>query len=89
MFEFPSVIQIPLAEVVDVVVHWLLIHWAVFFDAVSSAVLYVLLNIERLFLWLPWFVVVGLDGAFSWWALRRWWGIVLLAGSLIVIGGFV
>lgn len=88
MFEFPSVIQIPLAEAVDVVVHWLLIHWAIFFDAISSAVLYVLVNLERFFLWLPWFVVVGLVGAAAWWSIRRWWGIVLLAGSLIVIGSF-
>jgi len=88
MIEFPSFLQIPLAELVDVVITWLLVHWAVFFDTVSSVVLYVLVNIERLFLWLPWFVVVGLVGAFAWWAIRRWWGVVLLAGFLVVIGSF-
>ena len=88
MLEFPSVLHIPLAEVVDAVITWLLVHWAGFFDVVSSTVLYALMNIERFFLWLPWFVVVGLVGAFAWWAIRRWWGVVLLAGFLVVIGSF-
>ena len=88
MLEFPSFLHIPLAEVVDVVIMWLLVHWAGFFDVVSSTVLYALMNIERFFLWLPWFVVVGLVGAFAWWAIRRWWGVVLLAGFLVVIGSF-
>jgi len=88
MFEFPSFLHIPLAEVVDVVITWLLVHWAGFFDVVSSTVLYSLMNIERFFLWLPWFVVVGLVGAFAWWTIRRWWGVVILAGFLVVIGSF-
>ncbi len=88
MLEFPSFLHIPLAEVVDVVITWLLVHWAGFFDVVSSTVLYSLMNIERFFLWLPWFVVVGLVGAFAWWTIRRWWGVVILAGFLVVIGSF-
>jgi len=88
MLEFPSFLHIPLAEVVDVVITWLLVHWAGFFDVVSSTVLYSLMNIEHFFLWLPWFVVVGLVGAFAWWTIRRWWGVVILAGFLVVIGSF-
>ncbi len=88
MLEFPSIIQLPLAELIDAIMDWVLTNWAPFFDAIGSAILFVLIYIERFLLWIPWFVVVLLVGLVAWRAMRIWWGGLLVAASLILIGSF-
>ncbi len=54
--EFPDFLTIPLADWIDNVMHWVLTNWGGFFDTVGYYILQMLLVIERVLLWLPWFV---------------------------------
>jgi len=88
MFEFPEFFRIPLADWIDAVMAWVLTNWGVVFDAIGDAILYMLLNIERFLLWLPWFVVVLLVGIIAWRAIRLWWAGLIMASFLVLIGSF-
>jgi glycine betaine/proline transport system permease protein len=86
MLEFPAVISLPLAHWVDVVMSWILANWAAFFDAIGTGILFGLLRIERLLLWLPWFVIVLFVGIVAWRVMRKWWLGLLMAAFLVLIG---
>jgi len=88
MFEFPEFFRIPLADWIDAVMAWVLTNWSVVFDAIGDAILYMLLNIERFLLWLPWFVIVLLVGIIAWRAMRLWWAGLIMASFLVLIGSF-
>ena len=88
MLEFPEFLQVPMAEWVDAVIHWLLTNWAAFFDAIGDIILLVLLYIERFLLWLPWVVVVLLVGLVAWRVMRLWWAGIIMAAFLVLIGSF-
>ncbi len=88
MSEFPKFLNIPLADWVDAIMDWLLIHFAGLFDAIGHVLLIMLLSIERFFLWLPWWLVILLVGISSWWVMRKWWMGLSMAGLLILIGSF-
>ena len=88
MLEFPEFIHLPLAELIDAFLAWLLANFATIFDAIGDGILAILLNIERFLLWVPWFVTVILVGLLAWRAMRLWWAGLLLAGFLIIIGSF-
>jgi glycine betaine/proline transport system permease protein len=68
--------------------HWVLVNWGGFFDAVGTVILQMLLGIEKFLLWLPWFVLVLFVFIIGWRALRRWWAGLILAGMLALIGTF-
>ena len=86
MFDFPSIFNFDLAGWIDNGMTWILQNSSVFFDSVSQGVLYVLLNIEKLLLWLPWFVVLLLVAVTAWWFIRRWWSGFLMAALMFTIG---
>ena len=88
MLEFPDFFDIPLAEVIDKGMDWLLANWGGFFDLVGEGILRLLLYIEKFFLWLPWPVVILLVGAAGWRLMGRWRYGILLAVLLLLIGGF-
>ena len=88
MFDFPTFIQVPLAEWVDAAVNWLLTSWSPFFGTISRSTSYVLGYIERFLLWMPWWAVVGLVGLAAWRATRLWWTGLLMAAFLVLIGAF-
>ena len=88
MLEFPELIRLPLAEVIDAFLDWLLVNFAFVFDAIGDGILAVLLNIERFLLWIPWFVIVILVGLVAWRVMRLWWAGLLLAAFLVLIGAF-
>ena len=88
MLEFPEFLQVPLAEVIDAFLEWLLVNFAFVFDAIGDGILAVLLNIERFLLWVPWFVTVILVGLVAWRVMRLWWAGLLLASFLVLIGTF-
>ncbi len=88
MLEFPEFLQVPMAEWVDAIIHWLLTNWAAFFDAIGDIILLVLLYIERFLLWLPWVVVVLLVGLVAWRVMRLWWAGIIMAAFLVLIGSF-
>jgi len=88
LLEFPEVIRVPLAEWIDIIIEWLLTNWGAFFDAVGDGILFILLNIEKFLLWIPWLVVVVLVGLIAWAVMRTWWAGLLMAAFLILIGSF-
>jgi len=88
MLEFPELLRVPLADWIDAIMSWLLTNWAVFFDAIGDAILFVLLYIERFLLWIPWFVIVLLVGLVAWRVMRLWWAGLIMAVFLVLIGSF-
>ncbi len=88
MLEFPDFLRIDLAEWIDAIMDWVLTNLDGFFDAIGGGVLYVLLNIERFLLWLPWLVVVVVVGLVAWRAIGRWWAGLILALFMVLIGSF-
>ena len=88
MLEFPEFLRIDLAEWIDAIMDWVLTNLDGFFDAIGGGVLYVLLNIERFLLWLPWLVVVVVVGLVAWRAIGRWWAGLILALFMVLIGSF-
>jgi glycine betaine/proline transport system permease protein len=88
MVEFPQFLQVPLGDWVDAIMSWVLTTWGAGFDAVGGAILFVLLNIERFFLWLPWTVVVVVTGVVAWQAMRLWWAGLIMVAFLVLIGSF-
>ena len=88
MLEFPEIIQIPLAQWIDSIMSWLLHNWSGFFDTIGDVILYMLVNIERFLLWIPWIVVVLLVGLLSWRVMRRWWAALIMAAFMVLIGSF-
>lgn len=88
MFDFPKDVRIPLAEWTDVFMDWLLAHFGDFFDLVGHYLLWFLIYIERFFLWVPWFVLIGVVVLAGWWLMGRLWKGLLLGGMLFMIGSF-
>lgn len=88
MLEFPQFINIPLAELVDAGMSWILTNFGSVFDAIGTSILALLLIIERIFLWIPWIVTILAVGIIAWRALRHWWAGVLFAAMLVLIGSF-
>ncbi|MDA3957042.1 proline/glycine betaine ABC transporter permease [Oceanispirochaeta sp.] len=66
MTEFPDIVGIPLADWIDSAMSWLLQNLDGFFDAIGFIILQVVAGIERLFLFLPWFVIILLVGLAGW-----------------------
>lgn len=88
MNDFPEIFDIPLAEGVDKGMDWLLINWAGFFDAVGAAILFILLRIEKFFLWMPWWVIILIVGIAAWRIIGKWWLGIIMPLMLLVIGSF-
>ena len=88
MSSFPEFVRIPLADWIDAIMDWLLTQFAGLFDAIGHILLVVLLNIERFFLWLPWWLAILLVGVASWRIMRSWWMGLIMAGLLVLIGSF-
>lgn len=88
MSEFPQFLNIPLAGWVDTFMDWILTNFSGFFDAVGNVFLIMLLNIERFFLWMPWWFVIVFVGILAWWVMHRWTMGVVMALLLMLIGSF-
>ncbi len=88
MSEFPAFLEFPLAHWIDSAVSWIVVNLGVVLDAIGSVLLGALVAFERLLLSLPWFVVVVAIAFLAWFALRKWWAPLILAGFLMIIGTF-
>jgi len=88
MTEFPVFLRIPVGDWVDGLVSWIVANLGSVLDAIGNVLLAVLLAIERLLLWVPWFVVLILVAFLAWYALRKWWAAPLMASFLLLIGTF-
>jgi len=86
--QFPKGIEIPLAQWIDHVMDWVIIHWGGAFDVIGDSVLSGLLLVEKLFTVAPWYIVLGVMGLLAWRALGRLWYGVLVAACLFIIGTF-
>ena len=85
MFEFPEVIYIPLNKWIDVVVEWITIEGEVIFDTIGEILLVPMLALERLLLWVPWFVII-LIIMFLAWRAKGWKMAVGILVGLVFIG---
>jgi len=88
MMEFPQFLEIPLAAWVDAIIDWILENLGGVLDAIGEALLGVLVSLERLLLWIPWFLIIIAVAALAWYALRKWWAPILMGGFLLIIGMF-
>lgn len=61
-----SFYQLPLAQWVNTGVDWLIINWAVFFDGIKNVTAFVLNNLEKFLLWLPWWSALALIMLLAW-----------------------
>ncbi len=88
MFEFPEIIDIPLAKGIDAGMDWLLTHLDGFFDAVGFIILQVVNGFEAVFLFLPWFILIPLTGLAGWKLVGKWKSGVTFMVMLLLIGSF-
>ena len=88
MNEFPRFLNIPLADWVDTFMDWVLINFSGVFDAIGHVFLMMLLNIERFFLWVPWWLVIISVGILAWRVMHKWTMGVAMALLLVLIGSF-
>jgi len=86
--EFPQFLNVPLADWVDRFMDWILINFSAVFDAIGHVFLIMLLNIERFFLWVPWWVIVLFVGILAWRVMRKWTMGIVMALMLMFIGSF-
>ncbi len=88
MIEFPEVISIPLADWIDAIMSWLLTNLDSFFDAIGFIILQVMLGVENLFLYMPWFVMILIIFLAGWKFLGKWYSGLAFAVMLFLIGTF-
>lgn len=88
MFEFPTFLQIPLAEWVDRLMEWVLDNLGPFFDLLGEVGLKVLLFVENVLLFIPWFVVLAVVAFLAWKALGKWSYAAVMTVMLLLIGSF-
>ena len=86
MMEFPQFLEIPLADLIDGLISWILTNLGGVLDVIGDGLLGGLVAMERLLLWIPWFIIVIGVGVVAWIALRRWWAGPLMGGFLLFIG---
>jgi len=67
---------------------WVLISFSDVFDAIGHVFLMMLLNIERFFLWVPWWLIIAFVGILAWRVMHKWTMGVVMAGLLVLIGSF-
>jgi glycine betaine/proline transport system permease protein len=91
-FEFPEFINFPLAEWIDNVMDWVTTNWAAGFDAISDAILWMLLRIEDFIVFdvegfsITLLIVVLLALLVAWRLLRNFWTGLLVAVGVAFIG---
>jgi len=88
MFEFPDMINIPLAKVIDSIMDWLLLHLDGFFDFIGAIILHVVLALENILLFTPWFVIILLIGLAGWKLLGKISTGIVFMTMMFIIGGF-
>jgi glycine betaine/proline transport system permease protein len=88
MREFPSWLQLPLADWVDSAMDWILANLGGVFGWIGDAALTILIGVERALVFVPWFVVVPIIGVAGWRLTRKWQLGVVLATMLVLIGAF-
>ena len=58
MFTFPEKLTFHIGDYIDVIVNWLTVHWAGFFDAIKAALLWVFIHLNDFLTWVPWWYFI-------------------------------
>ncbi len=89
MREFPESWQIPLKEWTNDFVEMLVVRYGDIFDVIVSALLFILVQVERFLTSLPWWVVIILIGVVAWQAFgRRLVPSLMVMLLMLLIGSF-
>jgi len=88
MFNFPEMISLPLAKVIDSIMDWLLLHLQGFFDFIGAIILNVVLALENLLLFVPWFVIIILIGLAGWKLVGKLSSGIAFMIMMFIIGSF-
>ena len=88
MISFPDFIKIPLADWVDVGMQWLLTNLDGFFDFIGFVILQIMLAVEKLFLYVPWFVFIAIIVLLGWKLLKSLYKGLFFGLLLLIIGSF-
>ena len=83
---FPDWLTLPLSDPVNRVIDWLITHYGDAFDAISGALLSLILAVEWLVRGAPWWLVILVVAALAYHASRRLSLAMGLAGAMIFIG---
>lgn len=84
---FPETLRLDLGIYVEYFVKWLKINCAGFFDALSTGILWVILNLESFLFWLPWWAFLLIIFVVTW-RLKNWKSAVLYVLFIVLIGSF-
>lgn len=66
MKSFPTAFELELGIYIDIFVRWLQSNFKGFFDAIKKGILFVLLNIEKFLLFIPWWLVIIIVVLIGW-----------------------
>ena len=88
MLEFPEMIRIPLRDIIDTIMEWLLQEFDPLFDAIGWVIINVMLGIESVFLFIPWFLFIALVFFAGWKLLGKISTGIILAFLLFLTGTF-
>lgn len=88
MFEFPEAVRIPVGDWVDSIMDWIITNLKPFFDFIGDVGLQILLAVEDVLMFVPWFVFVPLVGAAAWKTLGSVRKGVFMALLLFLVGTF-
>jgi len=67
MFDFPEILSFPLlGEWINIIVKWVTINWAPFFDVIAIGIREPLVGLERGLWWLPWWAFIIILMATAW-----------------------
>ena len=83
MLDFPE-LYFPLGDWINIVVDWLTLNLAPFFDVVTIAIRWPLVKIERLLWWLPWWALIIIIVGVAWRFAGRWIALFSLIGMLFI-----
>lgn len=86
MFSFPEYIRIPMGDWVDSLMQWIIQNLKPVFDFIGNVGLQVLLFVEDILLFIPWFVFILIIGLVAWKTLQSIQKAVGMALLLFLIG---
>jgi glycine betaine/proline transport system permease protein len=85
---FPEEWHFHVAPYISRFIKWMVVAWGPFFDAISSLILSVLLQIERFLTWIPWWGWIAVILLVAWKQTRSLLKTVLPAALVFTIGMF-
>ncbi|MGD1822588.1 MAG: ABC transporter permease [Pleomorphochaeta sp.] len=88
MFNFPDILDIPLAKVIDNIMDWLLLHLDGFFNVIGAIILHVVLALEKILTITPWFIIILLIGLAGWKLLNKISTGITFMVMMFIIGTF-